>query len=318
MVTTLPANVEDYTPLQAQSTYSDAEKAAFGELQKYISEHTNVNIWWFWDLGQKVARIRRDAKSQQALYGKKVLFRLAKGLGHNNDRQLYNAMNVVTQFGSKKAFTEYVKLRGEAGNQLSWSHIVYLSGVGDTDLRMQLAAASLEQTWSAEELWRKVKELCDRKARGTRVPDIKIPNSAQGCLTHVSSQAEKYVYNHDKAWTGDAFDLAATVKDIPADKLSIKLLDAVRETKKRVDGMQTRAATMVQILSDIEVDISARMDAQVRLDVAAAAAMSAASGTDGGDDAVAVVAHEKKAAAKKKPAKKKPAKKRPGRVGTSK
>ena len=314
MATNLPAKVEDYTPLQAQSTYTEAEQTAFKTLQDYINQHTKNNIWWYWDLGQKVVQIRKAAKSKQELYGNKVLFRLALGLGLRNDRQLYNAMNVCVRFGTKKAFTEYVKLSGEAGNRLSWSHIVYLSGVGDTDLRMQLAAAALEQTWTAEELWKKVKELCERRPRGTRTPNTKIPTSAQGCLTHVSSQAGKYVYNHVNAWTGDSFDLQATVKDIPADKLNDKLLDSVKETRQQVGSMEQKAAEMGKILSATEKDISDRMEAQAELMAEAKAELAAAAGTGGGETVAAAAPKKKKAAAKKKAK----AKKRPGRVGTSK
>lgn len=348
MPTTLPAKVEEYTALQAQSTFTDAEQAAFKELRDYISQHTKDTIWWYWDLGQKVAKIYKDAQSKKELYGNKVLFRLALGLSFRTDRQLRNAMDVCASFGTKKAFTEYVKLEGEAGNRLSWSHIVYLAGVGDTDLRMQLAAASLEQTWTAEELWAKVKELCERRSRGTRTPVTKVPTSARGCLTHVQSQASKFVYNHDNAWTGDAFDLDASIKEIPADKLSDKLLAAVREAKLQVTKLQARATTMANLLSSTEANIVVRMEAQAELEKQQTAELSEAAGTetaeppeaadtetaelpgaagtktgDDGDDADSAplsearnkAARDKRAAAKKRKAKRGPT--RAGRVGTN-
>ncbi len=345
MATTLPAKLGEYTPLQAQSTYTEAEKAAFDELYAYISQHTKATMWWYWDLGQKVAKIYKDAQSKKELYGKQVLFRLGIGLGFKTEHQLRNSMEVCASFGTKKAFTEYVKLQGEAGNRLSWSHIVYLAGIGDTDLRMQLAAASLEHTWTAEELWAKVKELCERRSRGIRTPTTKVPTSARGCLTHVFSQAQKFVFNHDNAWTGDAFDLPATVKDIPADKLSDKLLAAVREAKTQVTKLQERATKMEKLLSGTETDIVARMAAQATLEAQQAVEMAEAAGTESPDsDAVSdadndgdgvplseadndgdgvplsearnAAARAKRAAiAKRKKGKKGPT--RPGRVGTN-
>jgi len=323
MSTTLPAKIEDYTPLQAQSTYTDAEKAAFKELHTYIQQRTKDSSLWYWDLGQKVAAVHRKAASKKELYGNKVLTRLAVGLGFKTDAQLRNSMNVCKAFGTKKAFTEYIKMQGEAGNMLSWSHLVYLAGVGDLDTRMQLAAACLEQAWTAEELWAKVRDLCERTKRGTNKPKVKVPQSARGCLTHVQSQAMKFNTNYDDAWTGDNFDLHKTIHEIPADKLNDKLLTAVRETKEQVVGMQTRAAAMAQVLAGTEADIEARMAAQAEMAEQNAAELEDAateSGEEPEDDSVALneernrKAREKRAAAKKK---REAAKKRKGRVGVN-
>lgn len=321
--TTLPARVEEYTPLQAQSTYTKAEQAAFKKLHDYIQQHTKDNIWWYWDLGQTVAEIYKEAQSKKELYGNKVLFRLGLGLGFKTDRQLRNAMDVCAAFGTKKAFTEYIKLRGQAGNMLSWSHLVYLAGVGDKDLRMQLAAAALEQSWTAEDLWQKVRELCERKKRGIQTPKTKVPNSARGCLTHVQSQATKFNYNYDNAWTGDAFNLSQVIKDIPADKLNDKLLDQVRSAKEQVVELQKRAADMANLLAATEAEIVARMTAQAELAAQQTTEMAEAAGTDGDDDddeaetASLSEARNKQARDKRAAAKKRKGTKRAGRVGVS-
>lgn len=326
MATTLPARVEEYTALQAQSTFTDAEKAAFKELYDYISTHTKDNIQWYWELGQKVAKIHKEAQAKKELYGKKVLLRQAIALGFKTDRQLHNAMAVCKAFGTKKAFNEYIKLRGEAGNMLQWSHIVYLAGVGDEDMRMQLAAATLEQAWTAEELWSKVKALCERRSRGTRSPKTKVPTSARGCLTHVRSQASKFNFNFDNAWTGDAFDLRQTVKDTPADKLNEKFLESVQATRQEVSALQAKATELSNILSLTEADIQARIEAQQALEAQLAEEEEDEDppAVDDEDDDEVINLGEKrnaeqraKRAAEREKAKKRKGPQRPGRVGTS-
>jgi len=323
--TTLPAKVEEYTALQAQSSFTKAETTAFKELDSYIKKYVKENILWYWELGQRVAKIYKAAKKNKDVYGTRLLLRLAKGLGYKTDRQLHNAMDVVDRFGTKAAFTKYLKMRGEAGNMLQWSHLVYLANVGDLDIRMQLAASSLEQCWTAEELWSKVKELCAREPRGSgRPPSIKIPGTARACLTHVQSQAAKFVSNCDHAWTGDAFDLIATVKDIPADKLNDTLLSAVLETRERIVELRARADQMDRVLSDTRVSIEARMAKQAALADAAAAADEDAEPSDpevqddDDPDAINMAKLKSQQAREARAVKRQKAKKRKGRVGVSK
>lgn len=266
MTQTLPAKVENYTALQAQASFTDAEKKAFRELENYIRTRTKDNILWYWDLGLKVKAVYDEAKKEGELYNKQVLLRLAKGLGFKTDRQLRNAMDVCRVWGTKKAFGEYLKMKGEAGNILSWSHIVYLSGIADADVRMQLAATSLDQCWTAEELWTKVKDIANRKPRGagTRAT-TKVPTSARACLTHLLSQAQKFTYNVDNAWTGDAFSLRESVKDIPADKLDEKFVTALDKAQDEIVKMRLRAEQMEEMLNAVKADVQQRRDEQERL-----------------------------------------------------
>jgi len=310
MAKNLPAKVDDYTALQAQSTFNEAERKAFKDLSDYIRKHTKDTIWWYWELGQKVKKIYDEAKNAHGVYGQQFMPRLARALGFQSDSQLRSSMHVVAAFETKKAFGEFVKLQGEAGNVLSWSHIVYLSSIGDDETRMTLAAATLSQGWTAADLWQKVKELCSRKARGRRNPVIKIPASARSCITHVTSQAEKFVFNYDNAWTGDAFDLQNTVRQIPADKLNDKLLDSVRTARGQVSEMQRRATEMADILANTETDIAARMAAQAELRAQQEADLAAAAGTDATPEAPASVPRIAKPTRRHGPT-------RPGRVGTN-
>jgi len=314
----LPARVEEYTALQAQSTFTKSEQTAFNELSTYINQHTKENLWWYWDLGSKVAKIHKDAQKDQRLYGVRLLPRLAAGLGYKTDRQLRNAMAVVDLFQTKKAFQQYLKLQGESGNMLQWSHMVYLAKISDDKMRMQLAANTLEQCWTSEELWARVKALSTGKARGAgRPPKTKIPSTARGCLTHIGTQAQKFVDNHDKAWTGDAFDIAEKVKEIPADKLTDDLLSQVTGTREQLLAMASRANDYADVLLATSSNIERRLTAQASHDAEVAAAAEGAEGDAEPVVAPATTTAPKKKAVKKKAAKKKAAKKRAGRVGVT-
>lgn len=311
MTKALPARVEEYTALQAQSTFNKAEKVAFNDLQKYITTHQKETIMWYWELGQKVAKLYEAASDNKELYGKQFLKRIAIGLGYKTEVVLRSSMEVVETFGTKKAFTEYLRLRGEAGNMLQWSHIVYLCNIKDAGKRMELAAATLEQSWTAEELWQRVKALCEKTARGVRTPVAKIPNSANSCLTHVTSQASKFNFNYSHSWTGEAFDLVKTVKDIPADKLNDTFVESIQDTRKQIVDMQKNATELANQLSVVEADVQARIEAQAEINKQVAEA-EAAEQDDMLDDAPKVVKPGKGPRVVKRKVERK---KREGRVG---
>jgi len=274
--TTLPAKVEEYTALQAQSTFTKAEEKAFKELNEYITKRAKDDIWWYWELGQKVKKIYEDAKDREDIYGKRVLLRMAKALGYKTDQQLRNTMTVVETFKTKKEFNKLVRLKGEAQNTLNWSHLVYLAQIGDDKLRNQLAASTLEQSWNAKDLWDRVKELANRKKRGSGAKvKTKIPASPVGMFSHVRSQANKFVQNFEEAWTGDVYDICGEVASIPADKLNDKLVQAVADTRAKLVSMQECAASLEEQLMQVEEDIEARRKAQAEAEEEAAAAEAA-------------------------------------------
>lgn len=271
MAAKLPANVLEYTALQAQASFTEAEKKAFKQLSGTISKHEKETLWWYWDLGQLVKGLYEESKAQAKFYGKNFLERQAKALGYSTDRVLRNAMDVVTQFGTKKAFGEYAKMQGEAGNSLGWTHMVYLAGVADDEIRGQLAAATLEQCWTAEMLWDKIRSMFTKKKRGKNTPKAKIPTSIKGCLSNVVSMATKFVHNVDNAWTGDAFDIAKQVADLPADRLSDDFVETVHEAYLQLEALLDRTAILKKVLKQAEVDIDAKRASQLAAEEAAAA-----------------------------------------------
>jgi hypothetical protein len=138
----------------------------------------------------------------------------------------------------------------------------------------------------------------------------------------VSSQAAKFNFNFDNAWTGDAFDLRQTVKDIPGDKLNDKFLEAVQTTRTQVAALQTKATELSNILSLTEADIQARLEAQAAHE--AQMAEDAEGEDDDGDDDEVINLGEKRneerraqRTAEREKKKKRRGPQRPGRVGTS-
>lgn len=277
-IATIPAKVTDMTMMQAISSFNDHETKIYKELSDYIRKHNKENINWYWDLGVRLSGIRNDAKKNKEHYGKGILERMCVALGFKTTGPLYKAMDVVEAFGTKKAFLEYTKLAGEAGNTLTWGHIVVLSGVSDVSMRLELAGTALEQAWSVDRLGEQVRKLVDRKARGIRKakPKAKIPGSVKKCLQHVTARAEEFIYQFKTAWTGDAFDLAGEVDDLPTSNLNDKLLEDLGAARERVKELIDSATQMETELANADKTVRRKLAAQAEADEAAACAAAAA------------------------------------------
>jgi hypothetical protein len=269
MATTLPARVQEYTAKQAKDSFTPAERKVFAGLQKYVTEHVRKDLDWYWELGVRLAAIMQTAKENHKLYGEELLLRMSKAMGLKSARQFYNALAVQKMCNGERApFNEYCKLKGELGNILSWSHIVYLTQVPDDAKRYQMACAALAEGLSAAELWARVKGYCeDVKQRGIRTAQAKIPRSARGALTHMQAQAAKFVFNYDKAWTGQ-FNLLKTVQELPMDQISVKLVSDVQAAQTEVDKMKERAAQLATTLAAVDKELKERIARQQALEAA--------------------------------------------------
>lgn len=147
-----------------------------------------------------------------------------------------------------------------------------LSGVGDTAMRLELAATALEQAWTVDTLGQQVAKLVDRKARGIRKakPKTKIPASVKKCLQHVIGRAEDFIYQVKTAWTGAAFDLQAQVEDMPTSNLTDKLLEDLTAARARMAEMIESAETMADELATADGVIRRKMAAQAAAELEAA------------------------------------------------
>lgn len=267
----LPAKVTDMTALQAIASFTPQEQKVFKELQDIIRKHNKDTLVWYWDLGIRVQTIGEDARKNKEHYGNNVLGRMSQGLGFRSSGPLYQAQRVVEAFGTKKSFTEFTKLSGEAGNTLSWGHLVMLAGISDETMRMDVAATALEQGWTVDMLSQHVAKLCSRKARGIRkaAPKTKIPTSVKKCIVHVTTQAEAWIHAVKSSWTGDAFNIAAKVDDIPTSSLNDALVTELESTRKRIEEMIESAGTMDKELAKAMAAIKRKLKAQAEADAAA-------------------------------------------------
>jgi len=267
---TLPVCIDDLTQLQARETFNKHEQEIYQKVVSIISKRVTDDIWAYWEIGKEVEKAYTPANEKKQIYGKKFLERLSCSLGYKSERTLRNAMAVVQTFGTKQAFMEYVRMRGEADTLLHWSHMVHLANIQDDASRRELAAAALANGWTAEELFQRIKSLCDRKPRGTRVAATKIPSSVRECFTHIYTQTTKFIDNCDKSWGNpDSFDLLSQIDDIPADKLDGKLVESVHETHQQVLSLRQRVVQLGQQLSLAEDRIKERIKAQDAIDEAA-------------------------------------------------
>ena len=273
----VPTKVSDMTATQAVQTFTDHEHKVFEDLQKYIKAHNRETLEWYWQLGQRLTLIRVEAKKDKEHYGSKLLERIGVALGYKSANPLYQAISVVEAFGTKKALSEYTKLAGEAGNVLTWGHIVMLSGISDVSVRLDLAATALEQCWSVETLGNQVRSMVDRKSRGVRTgkKKVKIPTSVKKCLHDVTAKADQFREWVESSWTGDAFDIKAQIEDTPASNLNDKLLEDFIAAQKQLADMIESAETMADELSGAEAAIRRKMAAQEAADLQAAAEAAA-------------------------------------------
>ena len=269
--TNLPAKITEMTMAQAVKTFNEYEQKIYKELQTHIKAHNKDTLVWYWDLGVRLQAIRDTAKKDKDHHGTKLLDRLAVGLGYTSSGPLYQALTVVTAFGTKKAFTEYTKLAGENGNVLTWGHVVMLAGISDTAMRLDLAATALEQCWTVVRLGDQVRSMVDRKSRGIRkgTNKVKIPTSVKKCLHEVTAKAELFRGFVENAWTGDAYDIKAQIEDTPTSSLNEKLLDDFVTAQQRVQSMIASAETLADELYSGETAIRRKLAAQEAANAAA-------------------------------------------------
>ena len=270
------------TALQAQATFTPQEAKAFKELPDIVRRHNRDTLEWYWSLGVRVTAIQTDAKKNKEHYGAKVLDRMSAALGFKSSGPLYQAHKVIEAYGTKKAFLEYTKLAGEAGNTLTWGHIAMLAGLSDASMRLELAGTCLEQGWTVDMLHQQISKLVNRKPRGIRkaTPQTKIPSSVKKCLAHITGQAEAFVHAVNESWTGDAFNIKAMAEDIPTSNLNEALLEDIAATQKKLLDMIASAEEMDEQLEEAEAVVRRKLAAQAEIDAAAEMEAIAAAGVE--------------------------------------
>ena len=257
------------TPQQAINSFNEEEMQFFKQLHAVVNRRLGEELWWYWNLGKQAAAIYKTAQQNSEVYGKHLLERLSIALtSQKSINVLRNAMNVVRAWPTKQAYTEVLKWVGEANNRLSWTHLIYLSSVNDEQLRDGLIGQALEQGWNAKQLYAQIKAVLERKRNyGGRPP--KVPTSVAGCLSHMTTTADKFVNLFDNAWSGKNFNLVDAVNKIPPDKLGTQTVESLQAAETTLTGLQVRVSAAIAQLQ------AAKTVAEKR-----AAAKEAAAATD--------------------------------------
>jgi hypothetical protein len=182
---------------------------------------------------------------------------------------LYNAMHLVETWPTKQVMTEMLRLRGENGRQLTWTHLAYLTNIKDEQVRTQMAATALEQGWTAKELYRNIQARLTNtatvKPRGPGRP-YKVPSGISNCVTHVKTISEKFSDLVDKSWTGAAFSLSKAVEDMPPNLVNTQLVKQLHGGAEMLSKVIDRATKMLGVMQRSETLCVQRMEAQKNAD----------------------------------------------------
>jgi hypothetical protein len=239
---------EDMGPFEVRGTFTKAEWKVFKELFAIINDKVGTDLWWFWNLGQRLGETIKDAKKNKEHYGSKFVERIARGLGYETGLMLRNCVKIADVWPTKKAFEALLKLRGEADNRLMWTHICHLATVPDPKERDRLAIATLANCWTAKELFALVKEKNPRSnPRGG--PLLKIPDNSDKCMTHMTNMSSQWVRHFDEAWTGAQFDLGVELGSIPPEQITPGMIKAMKNTLKEVQKLEKRAQQAEKLLT---------------------------------------------------------------------
>jgi hypothetical protein len=246
-------------PKDAIASFTDEERNVYEDLREQLAGKNDEDLWWHWNFGKRVAEVYRAARKDRKVYKEQFLERLAIALcGRKSDGVLRRAMRIVECWSSKAAFGEIVNMRGPNDNGLTWTHIQHLASVNDADVRAELATKALNETWSSQELYEAVKAATGGK-NGTGGRPVKKAQSVEGCLTHMSAQAAKFVNLFDNAWTGEAFDLLAEIGRLAPAKLTDKLLESISDAAANVAELRERVGQMETLLAQVAAAAASRV-----------------------------------------------------------
>jgi hypothetical protein len=240
---------EDMNPLEVRNTYTKAEAVVFRDLANLIEDKVGKDLWWYWDLGKRLAVAIKDAKANKKHYGSNFIPRIARGLGYETGQMLANCVRMVDVWPTKKEFTALLKLRGEADNRLLWTHICHLATVSDQKTRNQLSIATLSNCWTARELFARTKNENPRDNPNAG-PTLKIPDNPGRCMTHMQSMSSQWVRQFDQAWTGSQFDLAVELSRVPNEQITPGLIKDMKATLKAVTTLEKRTQKAEKLLTD--------------------------------------------------------------------
>lgn len=149
----------------------------------------NIRVQTYWQIGERIAREELRHKGRAA-YSKKVIKRLSVDLGFSRVilyriLQFYKAYPIVST----------------VPRQLSWSHLVELLGISNSEERQFYEGLAVKNVWSSRELREQIKnKLYSRRAK------MLIPRKELAIAPQAPEEIFKDIYNFEFLKLSDTYD----------------------------------------------------------------------------------------------------------------
>ena len=231
--------MSDDNPIQIINDFKEKERELYARLHSQHKEKSDSDRWWHWEVGKVVHAALRDAKANEEHYGKNVLKRMALALGYDNESVLNTAALVYDRWPTKAAFKEVLKLKNEANDSLSWTHLAHLAQLKDDKMFSKLAQLSLEKGLTARQLLQAIQKQSNSSRKGSGGPKHKLPSNPTDAMTHINTLFEAIVKKFDNSWFCKKFNLAKELEKLPADTITEALLAQVQHTREHMRDVQS-------------------------------------------------------------------------------
>ncbi len=259
-----PTREEDLDYTVVQDFEDDDVESAVTELRPVCEEHRRNSLAFYQKLGKLVAkhydRIAKErAKSGLSMHGSRFFRRLGKELNYPWQR-LYDSHTLVRAYDDAK-FTTLCKLP-----EVTLSHAIQLAHIHDSTERKTLQQKVAKEGLSVRGLQSEILAKHGRQRRPGAGRPLAVPKSASEAVTHMLSQGTKFRNLNSQAWFGDAFDIRAGVRDIPADRLTDVFKARVSQAADLYDQLAETTEQYAGVLREIAADIGERQEVQAALE----------------------------------------------------
>ena len=231
--------MSDDNPIEIINDFTETDRELYDRLHSQHIEKADSDRWWHWEVGKEVHAALRDAKDNKEHYGKNVLKRMSLALGYDNESVLNTAALVYDRWPTKAAFKEVLKLKNEANDSLSWTHLAHQAQLKDDKMFSKLAKLALEKGLTARQLLQAIQEQSNNGRKGAGGPKHKLPATPSDAMTHINTLFESIVKKFDNSWFCKKFNLAKELEKVPADDVTEALLAQVQHTREHMREVQT-------------------------------------------------------------------------------
>jgi len=247
---------EESNPLKIIDGFTDSERTAYNTLHRQHRDKDDHDRMWHWEVGKEVFAVLQDAKNNNEHFGKKVLERFAIALGYDTSNVLATAAQVYERWPTKAAFREVLKMKNEADNRLTWTHLAHLASFKDEKMLMRMATQALRKNWTARQLYKEIQNQCGSSNAAGAGPPHKLLKNPADAMTHIVTLCGDLVKQFDNKWFCKGFDLGKELEKLPPDKVTSDLVKQVEKTRKQMRAVQAKLsaaqATLVESESWLE------------------------------------------------------------------